>query len=47
MSLDFDGRGGEGAKRAKSAWLQDIPMVAATTAAVLIATSLAVVAFLA
>jgi hypothetical protein len=47
MSVNFDGRGGEGAKPVKSAWLQDIPMAAATAAAVLVATSLAVLAFLA
>ena len=47
MSLHFDGQGGGGVKPVKSAWLQDVPMVAATAVAVLVATSLAVLAFLA
>ena len=47
MSFNLDGQGGEGIKPVKSAWLQDVPMVAATVVAVLVATSLAVLAFLA
>jgi hypothetical protein len=47
MSFNLDGQGGEGLKPVKSAWLQDVPMVAATAVAVLVATSLAVFAFLA
>jgi hypothetical protein len=47
MSFNLDERGGEGSKPIRSAWLQDVPMVAATVVAVLVATSLAVLAFLA
>ena len=47
MSFKLDERGGEGIKPIKSAWLKDVPMAAATAIAVLVATSLAVFAFLA
>lgn len=47
MSFNRDDRDGESGKPIKAAWLQDVPMVAATAVAVLVATSLAVLAFLA